>query len=331
MTLTDDGHEVASGALLSVVMPVLNAMRYLERTVPPILAAVAGRNDMEVIFVDNGSSDGSLEYLLSMRADRVAVLEGAGLSVSALRNLGVREASGSVLSFIDSDCLIDGDYFETALATLEATGSAATGCLYDLPVVPSRLEEVWQDLHFVAERGDVQWLAAGNFVVRRTALTAVGGFDERLVTGEDAAICARLREVGLRIYSNPDVRVRHLGNPQSFAKFYRQQVWHGLGALGTVNLRVPDKPFLMTVAHLAVVLGATVNLLFGGASLAARLAEALVAQIMVPAITVAYRMRGARLRGGQVPDAIVLYCLYYWARVEALVILMRGGASRYRK
>ena len=331
MTHTVDGHEVARGVRLSVVMPVLNAMRYLERTVPPIVAAASARNDLEVIFVDNGSSDGSLEYLLSMRSDRVAVLEAADVSVSALRNLGAHEASAPVLSFIDADCLIDGDYFETALATLEATGSAATGCLYDLPVAPSRLEEVWQDLHFVAERGDVQWLAAGNFVVRRTALTAVGGFDERLVTGEDAAICARLREVGLRIYSNPDVRVRHLDNPQSLAEFYRQQVWHGLGALGTVNLRVPDKPFLMTVAHVAVVLVGAVNLFVGGASLAARMAEAFVTQFIVPAITVGYRMRVGTLRGRQIPLAVVLYCFYYWARVEALLILMRGGASRYRK
>src|SRR5690349_10186195 len=69
---------------VSVIVPVLNAMRFLPKTVPALLAAASRAEATEVIYVDNGSTDGSLEYLHSLPG--VKVLRADGATIGAMRN-----------------------------------------------------------------------------------------------------------------------------------------------------------------------------------------------------------------------------------------------------
>jgi hypothetical protein len=165
--------------------------------------------------------------------------------------------------------------------------------------------------------------------VRREAFDAVAGFDERLVTGEDTDICARLRVGGHRIYESQRLRVVHLGNPKSSRAFFRKQVWHGLGGFSRVMLRRPNKATTMVFAHAgALVLAALVLLGVGGLSWPGRLAAALWLTLAVPAVTVVYRYVETRRLVSPL-GALWLYTLFYFARVRALVtVLLRGLAHR---
>jgi glycosyltransferase involved in cell wall biosynthesis len=89
-------------AMISVIVPVYNAGRYLERVMAALLSQDYPSEAFELIFVDNGSTDNSRSIL--DREPRIRVLSVAERGSYVARNRGVRESRGDILAFTDSDC-----------------------------------------------------------------------------------------------------------------------------------------------------------------------------------------------------------------------------------
>ncbi len=305
---------------VSVVVPVRDALKFLPSSTSSILRALERFGSGEVIFVDNGSTDGSLQFLQSLEGPSVHVLSCPEGKVGGLRNLGAARARGRYLSFIDADCVVGEGYFFDALRVLSETGAAVTGSLYALPDAPHWTERVWFPLHSLAEDGWTSYLNAGNLFCERSAFDSVGGFDATLESGEDTELCQRLRASGLRIYSSVRVRAVHLGNPKSLRAFYRKQVWHGLGGLGTFSQDPFDKVVWMTAAHWLFVAAAVA--LWALRPSVATAGAGLLLFFAAPAISVVYRMSGAR-RVVNPFLALILYWVYFAARGVALLRALR--------
>ena len=98
--------------LISVIVPVYNIKDYLERCVNSILAQTY--RNLEVILVDDGSTDGSGELCdtLVQQDSRIRVIHQANAGSSAARNHGIRESHGEFLGFVDSDDYIAPDMYE---------------------------------------------------------------------------------------------------------------------------------------------------------------------------------------------------------------------------
>ncbi|TCJ24391.1 glycosyltransferase family 2 protein [Nocardioides jejuensis] len=110
--------------VLSVVVPVYNVEPWLEACLDSILGQKV--RDIEVILVDDGSTDGSLAIAerRAARDDRVVVhRHRANAGLSAARNTGVTLATAPYLTFVDSDDTLPRDAWSGALATLGETGS----------------------------------------------------------------------------------------------------------------------------------------------------------------------------------------------------------------
>ncbi len=92
--------------LISVVVPVYNAERFLRKTVESICAQTD--ENYEIILVDDGSGDSSLSLCRELAGEdsRIRVLTQKNAGPSAARNAGVREARGEYISFVDADDLI---------------------------------------------------------------------------------------------------------------------------------------------------------------------------------------------------------------------------------
>jgi GT2 family glycosyltransferase len=312
---------------ISVVIPVFNKRDFVAASLASVAKAAARAGDVQIVIIDHCSTDGSYELACEYR-DRAVVERVSGGTISAVRNYGARLATGSLLVFIDSDCVVGDDYFETLRSLTATTDARALGCEYDIPAQPHWSERVWYDLHVVREDGYRHYINAGNFAVQRAAFDAVSGFDERLVTGEDTDICARLREAGYRIFESQRLRVVHLGNPKSSGAFFRKQVWHGLGGFSRVMLRRPNKATTMVLAH-CVALAAAIGIALGAVALPWqwRVSVALGLVLAVPAITVAYRYAETR-RFVNLPGALWLYTLFYLARVKALITVLLRPRGR---
>ena len=105
--------EMKSSCKTSVIIPVYNVQDYLPACLDSVLAQT--QEDIEVILVDDGSTDGSLEIELAYAArdPRVRVIQQPNLRQGTARNRGLAEARGEYVYFMDSDDLIVPEHFET--------------------------------------------------------------------------------------------------------------------------------------------------------------------------------------------------------------------------
>jgi hypothetical protein len=175
----------------------------------------------------------------------------------------------------------------------------------------------------------VRWLYGGNLVVRREVFDAIGGFRASLETGEDVEFCHRLTLAGAMVMHDRRVRVVHLGNPRTLTAFARQQRWHGLGMLRAARLLGGSRPLVITLVHATLSIAAPVAAWGVGGSLGLILVAGLLAQLVAPTLTVLVRFAQSR-RVINPPAALLLYWIYFWARVAALFGKgpRRGSAHR---
>lgn len=314
---------------LSFVVPVFNALHFLPESIGSIRRAMAAAGSAELIVVDNGSTDGSWEWLERELAGAAVLARYPGHTVGALRNEGARRARGPLLAFIDADCVLPTDYVARAEAALAASGAAGTGSRYALPPAPHWVEQTWQELHDRPRDGPVSYINSGNLVVRAEAFRAVHGFDETLITGEDAELGQRMGRAGFPLHEAREVVAIHLGNPKSLAHFFRKQRWHSLGQFGTVDLQSIDRPTVMAFAQLLGLVAAGWGLLAPGLGWGVR-AAVVLAGIFGPAtIAVGFRLaQGGRTR--RPAAAVLLYLLYLLARLVAVVDLAMASGKPSR-
>lgn len=104
--------------MISVIVPVYNTKEYLERCINSLLLQTY--SDMEIILVDDGSTDGSGELCDRFAAGdlRVRVFHKENGGSSSARNLGIDNAKGDYIGFVDSDDYVDADMYERLYAAI---------------------------------------------------------------------------------------------------------------------------------------------------------------------------------------------------------------------
>ena len=115
--------------LLSVIVPVYNAERYLEKCVNSILSQTY--DNIELLLVNDGSKDGSLTlcHKLAESDSRIRVFDKLNGGAASARNLGLREANGEYIGFCDADDFFDLDAFETLISIMEDQRLPTIECL----------------------------------------------------------------------------------------------------------------------------------------------------------------------------------------------------------
>ena len=182
---------------LSVVIIGRNEGERLERC---ILAAqaISGWAPKEILYIDSGSSDGSLETASHLGAIALPLPPGPFTAARA-RNFGWRNATGELILFLDGDTILDADFPLAALLTLRenSTNAAVWGHRREICPCMSVYVRVL-DLDWIYPPGEALFFG-GDVLIRRSALVAVNGFDESLIAGEEPEMCRRLRNLGWRI------------------------------------------------------------------------------------------------------------------------------------
>jgi hypothetical protein len=176
----------------------------------------SGYRDWDVVVVDDGSTDCSVEVARS-RAARVTTTEGRR-GPGAARNAGARIARVECLFYLDADCAVHPDTLERAVAVLLADDrvDAVFGSYDDQPASPSVVSRYRNLLHhWIHQRGQAEastfWAGCG--AIRRRAFESLGGFDADRYPRpsiEDIDLGVRLRASGGRIVLARDVQVKHL-------------------------------------------------------------------------------------------------------------------------
>lgn len=116
--------------LISIIVPIYNVERYLEKCICSILKQ--SYSSFEVLLVDDGSTDSSLEICEKWAAEdnRIRILKKSNGGLSDARNFGLRYASGKYITFVDSDDWIEEDYLEFLHASIVRDDSDISTCIY---------------------------------------------------------------------------------------------------------------------------------------------------------------------------------------------------------
>lgn len=227
--------------MISVIIPARNEAARIGHCLGSLRSQSLPADSFEVLVVDNGSSDDTIAIAAGFGAQVVSMPVG---TVGALRNRAVQMARGSVLAFIDADCVADPHWLAGGLAAL-ADGGVAVGNAYDIPTGSSWIERLWFGT-VAPTRWQTQELWSGNMIVPRQAFDLAGGFDESLVSSEDVVLAHALCRQG-PLFCDPRVRVTHIGGPTSLRAFARQQIWHGFEAWTLSRRGIPRGTFLPSV------------------------------------------------------------------------------------
>ena len=230
--------------MISVIIPTLNASRSIRDCLDALRAQSIGPDEFELLVVDNGSRD---DTVLIAKEFTEHVTSCPDVAVGKLRNEGAKLAGGSILAFIDADCIASPGWLEGARAAL-AEGGVAVGNKYDRPVDTRWIEALWLgDVTPGRHRTSELW--SGNLVVGRDVFLACGGFDETLVSYEDVDLSRALAQRG-PLFFDDRVRVVHTGGPWSLTDFARQQLWHGFEEWTVYRRGIVRDTFAPTIACL---------------------------------------------------------------------------------
>jgi glycosyltransferase involved in cell wall biosynthesis len=215
--------------MISFIVPAHNEQSYLGKSLAAIheAAGVVGQ-PYEIIVVDDASTDATTAVAQEQHANVVSVNH---RQIAATRNSGARAARGERLFFVDADTMINPRVVESALRAMDK-GAAGGGALavFDGKVpLYAHLMLFWFGLFMRL----AEITGGACMFCRRTAFDAVGGFNERLFGGEDAAMSSALKREGRFVVLWPHVvtsgrRMRGIHGLQMLATLIRMAFSPGM-------------------------------------------------------------------------------------------------------
>lgn len=129
---------MGEGSLVSIIIPVYNTEKYLNKCVYSILDQ--SWKNIEIILVNDGSADNSKRIceMFAQSDHRVVVIDKENEGVSAARNAGIEKAHGKWVLFIDSDDYVDKDMVENLLVAAEDMGAEISICNFRMENAPNQ-------------------------------------------------------------------------------------------------------------------------------------------------------------------------------------------------
>jgi GT2 family glycosyltransferase len=225
---------------LSIVIVNWNGRDLLEDCLSSIYARTY-RHTIEIIIVDNASTDGSVEMLRGKYPDIRLIVNAENLGFNKANNIGIRQSTGSYILLLNNDTIIEDDAFDRMLDFMEAHPDAGAmgprvlnadktfqlqcrrGHLYPGPMVCYMLglHKIFPKNrlfgHYVQSYIDpdhtheVDVISGCCFLFRREILDEVGLMDEQFFFyGDDCDYSLRIWQAGWKIYYVHDISIIHL-------------------------------------------------------------------------------------------------------------------------
>lgn len=219
--------------LVSVIIPAFNEESIIGKVVRSVLLQRHNRSKIEVIVVDDGSTDGTAA---EARMAGARVLEPdenrAQGNPAAARNHGAAISSGDPIIFLDADCIVAGGWLQAILQGHNNKASIVGGSLALPPELPlmARCDYYcgWYLIHPDRAAGFVPHHPPPNISVRRDAFLSTSGFSEQPpfeYTNEERLWQAELRRKGHLIYFEPTAIAYHYNRPGFLNLLRRNYRW----------------------------------------------------------------------------------------------------------
>jgi succinoglycan biosynthesis protein ExoA len=251
---------------ITVVLPVLDEARHLAPLLDDVLGQELGALQVEVLVVDGGSTDGTVQLVdeVATRDDRVRRLANPERRSSSARAIGVDVAHGRFLCFVDGHCRIPNQRMLADMVELfERTGAACLARPQPLRASPgtwveaislarsSRFGHSLSSTVYSSAEHPVSPVSAGA-MYRREVFDLVGNFDPSFDACEDVELNWRVAQAGLTCWTSPRLAVEY--EPRAtLPALWRQLARYGRGR-ARLHRKHPTAFELQNLAPVAVVL-----------------------------------------------------------------------------
>jgi glycosyltransferase involved in cell wall biosynthesis len=179
----------------------------------------------EVVYVDSGSTDGSVAFAESMGFLTIKLDTSKGFTAARARNAGLERLKSRGLDYvqmIDGDCELDKGWVDAGLATMSDQP--------DLAAVFGRRRERFPERSLYNRLCDEEWnvpigdarSCGGDVLFRFATLQAVGGYNDTIIAGEEPDLCIRLRQLGWRIRRIDAEMTRHDAAMTRFSQWWKR-------------------------------------------------------------------------------------------------------------
>jgi glycosyltransferase involved in cell wall biosynthesis len=189
--------------LVSVIIPLYNKGPYVKRALESILSQ--NIQNIEIIIIDGGSTDNSLEVVRSFRDPRIFLITQTGKGVSSARNEGVKIAKSNFIAFLDADDEWMPNFIETVLRLHDSYQDAGfyqtavkekfldpNKILNHYSFIPFRPWEGLVEKYFKAILNGDPLFYPSSLAISKKKFLEYGGFYEKASWGEDQDLCARI-------------------------------------------------------------------------------------------------------------------------------------------
>lgn len=209
---------------VSIVILTYNNLELNRKCINAILKYTKG--PFELIIVDNASSDGTVEYLKSIKSERVkTVFNNENLGFARGNNIGAKEATSGVVVFLNNDTEVKKGWLEPLLKSLldKTTGIAGSKLLYPNGKIQHAGIVISDDLvpRHIYRTLDADWPPANKareyqavtgacLAIKKELFDKVGGFDEGYTNGlEDIDLCFKVKKEDYKVVYCPSSVVVH--------------------------------------------------------------------------------------------------------------------------
>jgi cellulose synthase/poly-beta-1,6-N-acetylglucosamine synthase-like glycosyltransferase len=268
--------------LVSAVIIGRNEGERLRRCLRSVFAMDRTGFDLEVIYVDSGSTDGSVA-LAEAEGARAITLQPERPSAALGRNAGWRAAHGSIILFLDGDTILHPQFVASSLAQFsDPTLAALWGHRRELNTQGSIFNRTL-DLDWIYLPGITPY-CGGDALFRRSVLAATNGFDPTLIAGEEPELCRRVVALGYYILHVDHPMTAHDLAITRWSQYWKRNTRAGHAFAEVADrFRNTDQPFWSE----AVTANRNRFLAIVGALLAAILASALLRSLVPLALYLA--------------------------------------------
>lgn len=240
--------DLSRPTLATLVVPIYNESKFVDRFLDSLEKQDYPQDQVEVLLVDGGSTDGTRERLREWIVGRsnYRLLDNPQRIQAAAFNIGVRESRGDVIVRMDAPAEYRPTYVRRCVETLQRTGAANVGGMWEtrpgsdswmakaIAVISTQRFGIGGARFRVGgQAGPVDTVPFGAF--RRDLFDKVGLLDERLVRGEDNEFNARIRRHGLTVYFDPAIGAAYYGR-RTFGGFMKQLAGNGFYHMLTLKV-----------------------------------------------------------------------------------------------
>ena len=226
---------------LSLIIISLNSRHYLEGCLESMKTTEWRNTTYEIIVVDNGSSDGSVDMMRAQHPDVIVIANQKNVGFCPAGNQGAAIAKGRYLMFLNDDILILDDAFPKLIEWMDAnphvgmigprllnpdgSDQFSSGRTFPTPAAAlfgrkSILTKLFPNARWAkgyllsdcmesAEPFEVDWLSAAAMIARREPFFAVGGLVDDFYYFHEQIICDRIKRLGHPIYLHPKSKIIH--------------------------------------------------------------------------------------------------------------------------